>query len=128
MSQYPIAVDESMVGEYPALSKSGGGYFYDEVLEYRVWCRPWEGAPDEYDGEIYFHAFATFEKALKFSQETAGAEYPLVLVRQREWINEPEPGKFLHETGERVTEWRVEWLDDGKRTEDSIPQMLGGRV
>lgn len=46
MSIFPVAVDEKMVGEYPAEAKSGGGYFYDDVLEYRVWCRPWLGAPD----------------------------------------------------------------------------------
>lgn len=39
-SSYPTVVDLHMVGKYPVLTKSGGGYFYDEVLEYRVWCHP----------------------------------------------------------------------------------------
>lgn len=41
MSHYPAAIDSALVGTYPAHTKSGGGYFYDDVLEYRVWCRPW---------------------------------------------------------------------------------------
>ena len=39
------------------VTKSGGGYFYDEVLEYRVWVHPERGGPDHHEGEDYFHAF-----------------------------------------------------------------------
>ena len=124
MSKYPIAIDENKVGEYPAHTKSGGGYFYDDILEYRVWCRPWEGAPDEFDGEIYYYPFAKYEDALKFSEETKGTEVPLVLVRQNEWINEPEAGKYIPEKGERLTEWLVEWLEGSKRAEHSITKFL----
>lgn len=42
-SAYPFAVDVKKVGSYPALTKSGAGYFYDDVLEYRVWINPAEG-------------------------------------------------------------------------------------
>ena len=35
---YPKVKDPSMVGEYPAVANVGGGYVWDEVLEYRVWC------------------------------------------------------------------------------------------
>ena len=73
MSHYPAAIDSALVGTYPAHTKSGGGYFYDDVLEYRVWCRPWQGAPDEFDGEIYYYAFATYEQAKAFSDATAGS-------------------------------------------------------
>lgn len=124
MSKYPKAIEESEVGEYPAHSKSGGGYFYDDVLEYRVWCRPWQGAPDEFEGEIYYYTFSTFEEALQFSEDTKGSEQPLVLVRQKEWINEPEAGVFSHEKGERFTEWVVEWLNDGKRDANSIAEFM----
>lgn len=68
---------------------------------------PERGAEDLYDGSDYFLAFATFEEALAFSTSTVGAEEPLVLVRQDENINEPEPGQFVHEKGERLAEWRV---------------------
>lgn len=105
MSQYPPAIDPEMVGEYPASAKSGGGYFFDEVLEYRVWCHPERGAADEFDGEDYYYAFETYGEALAFSEQTAGAEAPLVLIRQWEWINEPSPGEFIHQRGERVAEW-----------------------
>ena len=98
---YPESVDKNKVGEYDASSKSGGGYFYDDVLEYRVWCRPWEGAPDEFSGEIYYYAFHTYEEALDFSQTTDGSEKPLVLIRQKEWIDEPENGKLIHEVGKQ---------------------------
>lgn len=117
-SSYPVAVDPDKVGSYPALTKSGGGYFYDEVLEYRVWVHPSSG------GDDYYHAFPTYEQALDFSQTTEGAEEPLVLVLQREWINEPRPNEFIPQEGERITEWRVEWLQDNRRQPDSIEQFL----
>jgi hypothetical protein len=36
-SAYPLAVEFNRVGKYPSETKSGAGYFYDDVLEYRVW-------------------------------------------------------------------------------------------
>ena len=75
-------------------------------------------------GDDWFLAFPTFESALEFSSETPYAESPLVLVSQREWIGEPEPGKYTHEKGERVTEWRVEWLDGNKRHVYSIDMFF----
>lgn len=62
-SAFPIAVDADLIGEYPAQTKSGGGYFYDAVLEYRVWVHPHDGGEDLYDGDDYYCAFATFEEA-----------------------------------------------------------------
>ena len=124
MSKFPIAIDKNQVGEYPASCKSGGGYFYDDVLEYRVWCRPWKGAPDEFEGEIYYYAFATFEEALDFSNSTEGTEDPLVLIRQIEWIDEPEENVLIPQKGERITEWLVEWLEDSKRKPNSIDQFI----
>jgi hypothetical protein len=117
-SQYPAAIDPSRVGSYPALTKSGAGYFYDEVLEYRVWIHPKGG------GDDYYRAFASYEPALQFSKRTVGAEEPLVLVRQRKWVNEPQPGKFEPRSDERITEWRVVWLSGTKRSEDSIERFL----
>lgn len=122
---FPPAVDPDMVGKYPALTKSGGGFFYDDVLEYRVWCHPKAGAPDERNGEDYFFAFANYEDALACAKATPGAEEPLVLVRQAEHVDEPEPGVFIHVKTERITEWRVEWLATSKRQPTSIPDMLG---
>lgn len=126
---YPDAVFPEMVGEYPALAKSGGGYFYDHVLEYRVWCHPERGAPDNYDGEDYYYAFASYSEATDFSKATNGAEEPLALIRQLEWINEPEKGVFIHEKGERIVEWCVEWLNGGPRKLGDIESFIqtGGR-
>jgi hypothetical protein len=123
-SSFPVAADPARVGQYPALTSSGAGHFYDEVLEYRVWVHPEKGGEDLHDGSDYFFAFATFDEALACSSSTAGAEEPLVLVRQDEHVDEPEPGRFVHEKGERIAEWRVEWLQGSKRTADSIRDFL----
>jgi hypothetical protein len=116
-SSCPVAVDPDKVGSYPALTKSGGGYFYDEVLEYRVWVHP-------SSGDDYYQAFPTYEQALDFSETAQGAEEPLVLVLQREWIDEPEPNQFIPKKGERITEWCAEWLQDNQRQPDSVEQFL----
>ena len=94
--QYPAILDPSRVGTYDPLAKAGGGYVWDEVLEYRVWCSPHRGAPDEEEGSDYYHAFASYEEALAFSRRTKGAEEPLALVLQRESIIEPKPGQYVH--------------------------------
>jgi hypothetical protein len=122
--EYPDAVDLSRVGTYSALAKSGGGYVWDEVLEYRVWCHPERGSPDPEDGSDYYYAFGTYAEALAFSEETAGAEPPLALVRQLEHINEPEPGVYVHVREPRIAEWQVEFLGRPKRTDNTIPAFL----
>ena len=76
-SSYPDAVDSALVGTYPALVKAGGGYVWDAVLEYRVWCHPERDASDPADGSDYYHVFDTYQEALSFSQGTEGAEEPL---------------------------------------------------
>ena len=120
-----MAIEAAKVGTYPALVKSGAGYFYDDVLEYRVWMHPERGAPPRKEGGgDYFVAFAQYEKALAFSRSSPGAEEPLVLVRQMEHINEPEDGVYEAAKGERLTEWRVEWLEGSKRLPDSIEKFL----
>jgi hypothetical protein len=55
-SAYPVAVDPNQVGNYHKNEKSGGGYSYDEVLEYRVWIET--GATQINNGNDYFVAFA----------------------------------------------------------------------
>lgn len=116
--EYPAAVDPALVGTYPALSGAGGGYVWDEVLEYRVWCHPEDGGSD------YFYAFATYPEALACSRREAGAEEPLALIRQDEHINEPEPGRFVHVKTPRMTEWPVELLGRPRRTPRTIPDFL----
>ncbi|MBI3677819.1 MAG: GCN5 family acetyltransferase [Proteobacteria bacterium] len=123
-SEYPDAIDASLVGTYPALAKAGGGYVWDAVLEYRVWCHPERGAPDEEDGNDYYCPFATYAEALTFSEQTVGAEPPLALIQQLEHINEPEPGVYVHLKEPRITEWPVEFLRRPKRTKDTIPAFF----
>lgn len=124
MSGYPDAVDPALVGTYPARAFAGGGYVWDEVLEYRVWCSPAAGAPDLHAGDDYFQAFATYAEALEWAQGQPGADLPLALVRQVEYIDEPEPGRFIHIKEPRITEWPPEFLSRPRRTPQTIPDFL----
>jgi hypothetical protein len=83
-----------------------------------VWFYPEGGGDDQYK------AFAQYERALAFSKATPNSEEPLVLVRQRQWIDEPEPGHYIPTSGERITEWDVRWLTGSKRNSDSIADFM----
>ncbi len=122
--RYPSVIDPLLVGTYSAVAKAGGGYVWDEVLEYRVWCRPELGAPDEAEGSDYYYPFATYEEAQEFADSTMGTEEPLALVLQREFIDEPEPGRYVHIREERVAEWPVEFLSRPRRTSSTIPDFM----
>lgn len=124
MSKYPSVKNPELVGTYPALVKAGGGYVWDEVLEYRVWCHPEDGAPDTEDGNDYYYVFETYEDAFDYSQNNAGSEEPLVLILQEEYIDENEPGQYVHVIAERITEWPVEFLSRPRRTPNTIPDFL----
>jgi hypothetical protein len=124
MSKYPEVKSVDLIGTYPALAKAGGGYVWDEVLEYRVWCHPEDGAPDTENGDDYYYVFATYEEALEFSDNNEGCESPIALVLQTEHINEPEPGRYEHIKEHRVAEWRVEFLERPRRTANMIPDFL----
>jgi len=124
VSKYPKVRDPSQVGNYDALAKAGGGYVWDDVLEYRVWCHPGDGAPDIEDGNDYYYVFETYEEALAFSVETKGAEEPLALILQEEYIDEPEPGKYIHIQQQRIAEWPVEFLSRPRRNENTITDFL----
>jgi putative acetyltransferase len=123
-SSYPRAVFPEKVGSYPAAAKAGGGYVWDEVLEYRVWCSPRLGADDLEEGSDYYFCFEIYEKASKFSRDYLGAKAPLALILQREYLDEPSPGKFIHIKTERITEWPVEFLSRPRRNADTIPNFL----
>lgn len=123
-SQYPPVMDPDAVGSYPARVGAGGGYVWDAVLEYRVWCHPERGAPDLADGSDYFEAFASYSDASRFSEQTPGAEAPLALILQEEYISEPEPGVYEHIKERRLTEWPPEFLRRPQRTPETIPSFL----
>jgi putative acetyltransferase len=122
--RYPDALDPSLVGTYPASAHARGGYVWDAVLEYRVWCHPERGAPDLADGNDYYYPFATYQEALEFSENSAGTEEPLALVLQEEFIDEPEAGRYVHVKQRRVTEWSVEFLARPRRTASTIPDFF----
>lgn len=121
---YPTAKDPELIGTYPAVVKAGGGYVWDEVLEYRVWCHPHNGAPDIEDGDDYYYVFANYEEALSYSNNNEGTEEPLALVLQREYIKEDEPENYVHVKEERLTEWPVEFLKRPRRTERTILDFM----
>jgi len=122
--KYPEVLDTHLVGTYPACVKAGGGYVWDEVLEYRVWCHPVDAVAGVEGGGDYYYAFACYEEALECSQQIAGAEPPLALVLQREYISEEEPGQYIHIQEERMTEWPVAFLNRPRRTATTIPEFL----
>ena len=124
MTDYPKVLDEKMVGKYSASAKAGGGYVWDEVLEYRVWCHPENGAEDLEEGNDYYYAFTNFKEAKEFSENNKGTEEPLALILQKEYIDEPENGKYIHVKEERIAEWRVEFLTRPRRTENTISDFL----
>jgi len=122
--RYPTAVAPKRVGSYPVEAGAGGGYVWDDVLEYRVWCCPHHGAPDLADGSDYFAAFATYPKALAFSRRTRAAEKPVVLVRQREYIDEPKPGVYRHVRKVRLAEWAVDHVLRPRRTPETLRRFF----
>jgi hypothetical protein len=124
MSLYPKVKDPKLVGSYPAVAKAGGGYVWDAVLEYRVWCYPHDGAEDSENGNDYNYVFETYEEALAFSNETKGAQEPLALVLQEEYIEGPEPEQYKHVIEQRITEWPPEFLSRPQRTEKIIPEFM----
>lgn len=117
-SAYPSVVDPALVGTYAASAKAGGGYVWDEVLEYRVWCHRADG------GDDYYYVYFTAEEALECASEEPGAEAPLALIRQREYLDEDEPGQYRHVREERIAEWPIEFLRRPRRTAHTIPDFL----
>ena len=121
---YPDAIDASLVGAYPAEAHAGGGYVWDDVLEYRVWCYPERGAVDREVGNDYYCAFATYAEAAAFAENAAGTEESVALIRQVEYIDEPTPGEYRHVKELRIAEWPVAFLRRPRRTEKTIPDFL----
>lgn len=124
-AEYPDAVDPDQVGEYPARSGAGGGYVWDAVLEYRVWCHPADGDDD------FYYAFATHAEVLAHSvrlreddDSIAEVEEPLALIAQDEWIEEDAAGAYTHMKERRVTEWPTVFLKRPRRTPRTIPDFL----
>ena len=115
-SRFPKVVDENKVGSYEAITSSGSGYFYDSVLEYRVWYKK--------DGEQYCYFSPTYKDAYAFYVRTEKAEKPLALVLQKKHINEPEKGVFEYIETPRQTEWKTKWLTKSRlRTKKNLEKF-----
>jgi hypothetical protein len=123
-AQHPPVLDPALVGTYPASVKAGGGYVWDAVLEYRVWCYPRSGTEDLCESSDYFYAFGSFEEATKFASTTQGAQEPIALVLQEEYIDEPKQGEYIQVQEQQVTEWPVQLLTRPCRTSSTIPAFL----
>jgi hypothetical protein len=122
--EYPAAIDPDAVGTYEYFVGTGG-YVWDAVLEYRVWCHPKSGEDD------FYYAFATHAEAAAFADdlrdsdvELAMVEEPLALVLQEEYLGEPEPGEFIHVRQRRAAEWTTDGLSRPRRTPRTIPDFL----
>ena len=48
----------------------------------------------------------------------------MALVLQREYIDEDEPGCYVHVREHRITEWPVEFLSRPRRDDGTIPDFL----
>ncbi len=108
-----------------AFGYTGGGYVWDEVIEYRVWCHPPAGAPDIAEGDDYYYVFDSYEEALDFSRENPGTEDSLALIEQEEYIDEPAPWQIrVYIKEKRITEWPVEFLSRPKRNANTIPDFF----
>jgi hypothetical protein len=120
MSQFtpPPVESPKLVGTYDALAGAGGGFVWDAVLEYRVWCHPTDSDDD------YFCCFETYGDAFRYHQDTPGSEEPLALIRQDEFIDEPTPGEYVHVRSPRIAEWPVEFLRRPRRTAETIPNFF----
>lgn len=125
---YPEVKNPELVGSYESLAFAGGGYVWDEVLEYRVWCYPKNGAENLMDGEEYYYPFESYDEAEMFYQSTNGAQSPLALILQNEYIDEPEFGRYIHVKEQRITEWPVVFLYRPQRTENTIPNFMSPHV
>ena len=123
-TRFPRAIDPARVGKHSPVCHAGGGFVWDAVLEYRVWCHPEQGAPDKADGSDYYYAFVSYPEALRFSKMSPGAERPLALILQKEYIAEPTPGQYAHIKKPRITEWPAAFLSRPRRTKNTIPDFL----
>ena len=123
-TDYPKVKNPDLIGEYPGLVKSGGGFVWDDVLEFRVWCHPNDEAHVPNDGECYYFVFASYEEALDYAKANKGCEEPLVLILQEEYIDEPEEGRYVHVKEQRLTEWPVKFLERPRRTAKTIPDFF----
>jgi len=115
---YPKALDSSKVGTYSGSCKSGGGCFYDEVLEYRVWCYRKSG------GDDFYYAFDTYEKALwqqealkKRGKDVVPEDVIVALVLQKKYIAWDKKGVYISEEP-RITEWPDFFLEKERRHPD----------
>jgi hypothetical protein len=122
--QYPPVLDPTLVGTYPASAFAGGGYVWDAVLEYRVWCYPRCGAEDLCEGSDYYYPFESYAEAAEFAATNEGSQEPLALVLQKEYISEPKDGHYVHVRRKRLTEWPVQFLSRPRRTPNTIPAFL----
>lgn len=113
---YPDAYKKEKVGTYDLEVFSGAGYVYDYVLEYRVWYKK--------RGRTFCASFDNYNDALAYHRQNKKSEEPIVLVLQKEYVNEPEPGKYVLVNEERITEWQPEWLRDGLRTKEKVNDLL----
>lgn len=116
-SAHPTVSDPALVGSYDARANAGGGYFWDRVLEYRVWF--------DTDRGDRFRAFARCEDAEAWAREFQPSPPVLALVHQVESVRGPtEEGAYEIVREPRNAEWHVAWLAGTQRGPSSIAEFL----
>ena len=111
--RYPAGVlDKSKVGTYGALQKSGGGYLYDEVLEYRVWDR------NEFD------FFDNINEATIHAKKIGAEVTPLVLQKAGHWVSWDKDDKISIGDEDRIAEWRLDWLLTSKYSPEKLKEKM----
>ena len=65
-----------------------------------------------------------FSVRYAYARQAKRAEEPLVLILQGEYIDEPEPGRYIHVKKKRIAEWPPEFLTRPRRNEHTIPDFM----
>jgi hypothetical protein len=129
---YPVAINVANIGSYPPIVNIGGGYRYDDVLEYRVWFNI-SRIPQ-------FVAFINYESAHNFKcflKQYTQNIHTVALVRQK-WYYRCIDDKFTPLLGDtiykfpndekryikvekiRLTEYKIQWLLEKIEPESSF--------
>lgn len=106
MHTLPDAIDSQKVGYYGHADSYNDGYFWDELLEYRVRCR---ALPTDEEEELLY-CFRDYPSAFEFYKKTPTAQELNALVLQKESITRLNRNEFKHITTPRTAEWPAHFL------------------
>ncbi len=106
MHGLPSAVDHQKVGYYGNAESYNDGYFWDELLEYRVRCR---ALPNDEEEELLY-CFKDYQSAFTFYKKTPTTQELNALILQKEHITRLNRNAFKHIDTPRMVEWPAHFL------------------